>query len=292
MGIIQEIQNDLLNNKIKLSEILIKAKIPATKLNLLEFKNWLNKEIQGYDIKDEHPQYRCIKGVCRYKDNFNGWQHLKFMSLQSENDLSYILYSKSVYEIEELLETTPYTEYQTFVSAALIQKYALNRFSDIAIFIQRRSLSNILNGVRGKLMEYIAELDDIGIEGNNSNFTQAEKDKAQTIVNQTINVSGGNFMNQVASENSMQELNDGLDIQQIQTIIQLLQSLQNSIEINENTKKELKNELLTITKELQQPLPKSSIIKEGLKSIRTILEGAAGGALTQTVLSIFHLLGF
>lgn len=56
--------------------------------------------------------------------------------------------------------------------------------------------------------------------------------------------------------------------------------------------KRIENELLTITKELQQPLPKSSIIKEGLKSIRTILEGAAGGALTQTVLSIFHLLGF
>lgn len=293
MGIIQEIQNELLSPQSVLSETMRKAYIPAVKLRLKELKDWLDKETQGYSENiAQVPSYRCLHGQCRGFNFFQMWENINFDSYETGNELSKIEYKASIFEIEKLLQNPNVMEFHIALPSNLIMKYNITNCTQLAIFIEGRKLQNIINSAKSVLISYIAELDDIGIEGNNSNFTQAEKDKAQTIVNQTINISGGNFMNQIASENSMQELNDGLDIQQIQTIIQLLQSLQNSIEINENTKKELKNELLTITKELQQPLPKSSIIKEGLKSIRTILEGAAGGALTQTVLSIFHLLGF
>lgn len=291
MGIIQELQKDLLNNQIKLSDILIKAKIPATKLNLLEFKNWLDEEIQGYEATDLHPQYRHIKGICRYWDTFSGWQNMKFHSSQAESDLSHVLYSKSVFEIEDLLMTTPYMEYQTPISPALIQQYNLNRLYNVVIFIQRRSLSNILNGVRGKLMEYITKLDDVGIEGNNSNFTKDEKDKAQTIINQTINMSGGNFMNQVTSGNPTQTVNNGLDIQQIQEVCNLILANINKFGLEQAKILLLEAELQNLNTQINNKPQNYSLIQQSLQSMRNIMEGAIGSALGQGILHTLKLLG-
>lgn len=291
MGIIQEIQEDLLKDSVKLSDILIKAKIPATKLDLLEFKNWLDKEIQGYANGDSHPQYRRIKGICKYYDAFYGWQNMQFSSSQAETDLSFILYSKSIFEIEDLLATTLVMEYQTLVSANLFQQYNLNRFVNVAIFFPRRSLSNILNGVRGKLMEYIAKLDDEGIEGNNSNFTKDEKEKVKTmVINQTFNVSGGNFMNQTASENSSQIQNNGLDIKQVKELYELISDNINKLGLNEEKYSLLDAELQTLRIELEKEPNNSSLIQRSLQSIKNILENAAGSAIGQGFIYSLKLL--
>lgn len=292
MGIIQEIQEDLLADNVKLSDILIKAKIPATKLNLLEFKNWLDKEIQGYASEDYLPQYRRIKGICKYYDAFYGWQNMKFSSSQAETDLSNILYSNSIFEIEDILATTSFIEYQTLISANLFQQYNLNKFVNVAIFFPRRSLSNILNGVKGKLMEYIAKLDDVGIEGNNSNFTKDEKERVKTmVINQTFNVSGGNFMNQTATENSEQIQNNGLDIKQVEELCKLISDSRDKLGLDEEKLSLLEAELQKLDMQIRNEVQDTSLIKPLLQSIKNILENAAGSAIGQGFIYSLKLLG-
>lgn len=291
MGIIQEIQEDLLKDSVKLSVILRKAYIPAVKLSLSDLKEWLDKETQGYDSVDELPQYRKIQGCCKALNPFYGWSIVNFHSKQAERELSIVPYGKTIFEIEDILDKTNYTEFQVQLTTDLIDKYGITGCNSLVSVFPRRKLANIINGAKSFLMAYIAKLDDVGIIGKDSEFTMDEKNKAQTVVHQTINVSGGNFMNQVATENSEQIQNNGLDAKQIKCIIQMLQSQQDNLEIDENARNTLKHELLIVTKELERPEPQYSIIKQGLKSIRTIVEGAVSGVVSQTILHMFHLLG-
>lgn len=291
MGIIQEIQEDLLKDSVKLSVILRKAYIPAVKLSLSDLKEWLDKETQGYDSVDELPQYRKIQGCCKALNPFYGWSIVNFHSKQAERELSIVPYGKTIFEIEDILDKTSYTEFQVQLTTDLIDKYGITGCNSLVSVFPRRKLANIINGAKSFLMAYIAKLDDVGIIGKDSEFTMDEKNKAQTVVHQTINVSGGNFMNQVATENSNQIQNNGLDAKQIKCIIQMLQSQQDNLEIDENARNTLKHELLIVTKELERPEPQYSIIKQGLKSIRTIVEGAVSGIVSQTILHMFHLLG-
>lgn len=291
MGIIQEIQEDLLKDSVKLSIILRKAYIPAVKLNLPDLKEWLDKETQGYGFYDELPQYRKIQGYCKALNPFYGWNIVNFHSKQAEQELSIVPYGKTIFEIEDILNKTSYTEFQVQLTTDLIDKYGITGCNSLVSVFPRRKLANIINGAKSFLMAYIAKLDDVGIIGKDSEFTMDEKNKAQTVVHQTINVSGGNFMNQVATENSNQIQNNGLDAKQIKCVIQMLQSQQDNLEIDENARNTLKHELLIVTKELERPEPQYSIIKQGLKSIRTIVEGAVSGVVSQTILHMFHLLG-
>lgn len=293
MGIIQEIQDELLSPQCILSETMRKAYIPAVKLGLIELKEWLDLETQGYpnDI-EQVPTYRCLQGQCRGFTPFHTWENINFDSHISEEELSKIKYKVSIFEIEKLLQNSNTIEFTIALPYSLIRMYNITNCGQLAVFIGRRKLQNIINSAKSVLMADIAKLDDVGIEGNNSNFTKDEKERVKTmVINQTFNVSGGNVENQVATENSNQIQNNGWDAKQIKCIIQMLQSQQDNLEIDENARNTLKHELLIVTKELERSEPQYSIIKQGLKSIRTIVEGAASGVVSQTILHMFHLLG-
>jgi hypothetical protein len=53
---------------------------------------------------------------------------------------------------------------------------------------------------------------------------------------------------------------------------------------------EAEAEAKTVEVQLDSPRPKASIILEGLKSIRAIVEGAAGGAAAQLLIELGKLL--
>lgn len=56
---IRQVQDDITNPEIKLSDILRKAKVLSYRLNVPEFKQWVNQELDGYPGQDtELPDYR------------------------------------------------------------------------------------------------------------------------------------------------------------------------------------------------------------------------------------------
>lgn len=291
MGIIQEIQEDLLTDNVKLSVILRKAYIPAVKLNLSDLKEWLDKETQGYDSADELPQYRKIQGCCKAFNPFYGWSIVNFHSKQAERELSVVLYGKTVFEIEDILDKTNYTEFQAQVTTDLIDKYGITGCNSLVSVFPRRKLANIINGAKSFLMAYIAKLDDVGIIGKDSEFTMDEKNKAQTVVHQTINVSGGNFMNQVATENSNQIQNNGLDIKQVKELCELISDNRDKLGLDKEKLSLLEAELQKLDMQTRSESQDTSLIKPLLQSIKNILENAMGSAIGQAFIYSLKLLG-
>lgn len=291
MGIIQEIQEDLLNDDIKLSKVLRKAYVPAVKLNLYDLKEWLDKETQGYDFNDKFPQYRKIYGCCKAFNPLYGWTVVNFHSKEAEQELSILPFGKTIFEIEDMLDKTSYTEFHVQLTTDLIAKYGITGCNSLVSVFPRRKLANIINGAKSFLMAYIAKLDDVGIIGKDSEFTMEEKNKAQTVVNQTINVSGGNFMNQVATINSKQIQNNSLDMKQVKELYEFLSEDLNKIGLDSEKISLCETELQIIKNELEKDIQNPSIIQQSLKSIKNIIENAAGSVVGQAILHSLNLLG-
>ena len=58
MSIIQELQDDVINQEVSLTPVLLKARILAYRLRHDEFKKWVDNELDGYPDKDSIPRYR------------------------------------------------------------------------------------------------------------------------------------------------------------------------------------------------------------------------------------------
>jgi len=77
--LILQIQEDCLNSSIQVAQILLKAKVAATKLELQEFLEWINVELNGYaGSANEIPPYREITGSPKAFNPHHGWQSIIF----------------------------------------------------------------------------------------------------------------------------------------------------------------------------------------------------------------------
>jgi hypothetical protein len=63
MSLLREIQDAATNETISLAVVLRKCKILATRLKHEPFKKWVEQELNGYDSREDLPEYRIIHGV-------------------------------------------------------------------------------------------------------------------------------------------------------------------------------------------------------------------------------------
>ena len=75
-----------------------------------------------------------------------------------------------------------------------------------------------------------------------------------------------------------------LDLESISEFIREVRIKGEQIGLRDEEKEELESELISVEAQTKSPKLKNIIVKEGLKSIRTILEGAGGG-VAATLLS-------
>ena len=60
-SLIEELQRDALDSSVQVADLLRKALVVATKLKLDEFRQWAERELEGYD-KVDLPSYREFYG--------------------------------------------------------------------------------------------------------------------------------------------------------------------------------------------------------------------------------------
>ena len=62
-SLVIELQQEAINPEAKVSDLLRKALVVAAKLNVGEFRQWIEQELHGYKgDADSIPKYRHIKG--------------------------------------------------------------------------------------------------------------------------------------------------------------------------------------------------------------------------------------
>jgi AbiTii-like protein len=73
-SLVIELQRLAMDSNTPISELLLRAKTVAAKLNLSDPLKWIEHEINGYPPNAEIPLYRHIPSEMRVQNPFHGWQ--------------------------------------------------------------------------------------------------------------------------------------------------------------------------------------------------------------------------
>lgn len=170
MGLISDLQNDILDPKTSLSTILRKAKVLASTLKNEEFKKWVENELNGYrGNRDEIPEYR--RGHTRSLGDFFGPfgaalknAPIPTLSLPQEikefaNELSL---PKGVRALEAHLESnSPAFDIPWPADiVALLTGKIYRGYSCLSAWktVDRSTIEQLLDTIRNRLLSFVLEL--------------------------------------------------------------------------------------------------------------------------------------
>lgn len=286
-SIVLDLQRDVLDRGVRVSDLLRRALVITRKLKLSEFESWVEKELNGYiGAGNEIPEYRRLRGEPRAWNPYHGWIALTFGSGSSTmgDAISTRPAGQRVAEIEELVEgdgnlMMPYSyEHQAIIGRAIGFQ------TQVALFMPKTNLVGVLDAVRNVLLNWSLKLEEEGILGEGLTFTPEEKRAAEYSpqqVNYYIESIGGSAQFQQGSGMNVQLSTANIEIQGVLDLLSLLRDKRDELSLDARAASELDAEVVTLEAQVKSPAPKSSIIRESLSSLRRIFEGAGGGAAAQ-----------
>jgi hypothetical protein len=139
----------------------------------------------------------------------------------------------------------------------------------------------ILDAVRNNILDWALELEKKGVVGEGMSFSNEEKSVASQVTYQTTNIIGtmSNSQLQQHASGSSQAISQSLDVEALRQIVNAIEAKARESSLDEPSRAELTAELQTLRAQANSPKPKTSIVRESLKSTRRILEDAAGHVL-------------
>lgn len=291
-GLVLELQQDALNKDVHVSDLLRKALVVSKKLGvgqIQEIQEWLNKELNGYGSEDDIPLYREVRGEVKVWNPYHGWQPLNFGSQKMAEALSKRKIMQSIGELDSLgvgkgkgSLQVPYSQ-ETINALMKVMSVPLQP----SLHVAPSEVVGILEAVRNNVLDWALQLEQEGILGKGMSFSKQEKQTASKITYQVTNNIGSmqNSQLQQSSPGANQTLTIQNDLAALSDLIGRIKNSTKKLNLSEPNARELLAEITTIESQSQSPRPKTSIIFESLKTIRTILEGAAGNVLASGFLS-------
>ncbi len=219
-SIVIQLQHLASDRNSDIEELLRKAYLVSSKLNLDEFTNWCLSELEGYKSIEAIPNYRVIKGVLRFHNPSVGMIPVVGGNVDIIDEISTSAYGQPLSYFSNMLNTVDKGALTKQLPAELQQWFNnmqyeqhkrqfggvyISTFDDIFtpfigyIFFGKEQFLNIFSEIRNKILTWSLKLEKEGILGEGLNFTVKEKDAAMSVNNFHIqnmqgvagNVSGG-----------------------------------------------------------------------------------------------------
>jgi len=194
--LVLELQAAAMDPDMKVTGILRKALVVATKLGLSEFKAWCESELQGYNASGI-PEYRRLQGQIKaYNPFLRGWVPVSFSNPEIAERLSVREIGQSIGELEQTVghSTNEETIEVPFPHALLIRIFGDTeefRHGMIpTLVLEKTHLFGILETVRNIVLKWSLKLGQDGIMGEGMTFTGEEVHKASTATYNIRNFTG------------------------------------------------------------------------------------------------------
>lgn len=288
--LVLEIQAAAMDPEVPASRVLRMALVAASKLDVEEMRAWAEKELQGYAEADSAPAYRTLPGRIGVFDPHRGWLPIHF----EEGDLAQLFSSHplgvSIPELEDILTSSSTDKAFSMplphaVESQLLQHLHLR--ATPVFRIQRSGLHRIVEAARDAALRWALKLEAAGVRGEGLSFSSEEARQAQSIVFNIGTVQQSQL--QVATTGSSQEMPlSSAELGEWRALVADLRL--RSAEVGGGQQAELEADLATLEAQLASPAPKSSIVVEAGKSVRSVLESAAGSILASGFLQRLTLL--
>ena len=185
-SIIEQIQRDALDRTVRVSDLLRRMKLAATKLGLGSVEDWVEHELNGYN-ELPLPDYRVIHGRPMFQNPYGGaWQ---LMGGAVEN-LSVRHVGQSVASLEELANAPEGATVHFPFSDEVVKKLndSNNTVGYLAVLdVDRSAIVSILDRVRTLVLDWALKMEQAGVLGTEFSFDAADRAKAQGATT-TINI--------------------------------------------------------------------------------------------------------
>jgi hypothetical protein len=251
---IKQLITDVAYENITLSQALTRSKLIASKINNDVFKNWIKREVEGYDDNDALPDYRTIPSPTFLIAEFPlGEMHTIEVSIPDTYDESikkktyFHEVLGSIKSIEDNINSIPGAQGQINLPIGLVKIYSGLYNKQVQSnrgvirsghrLVSRVHLKNIVEQTKQKLLDILMDLNEQfpDLENDFENNRQNNEAVSNIITNNIYapnnnlnNAAGANatitsqYTNTLSQtqENSLKELgvNDG-EIQELNTIL-------------------------------------------------------------------------
>ncbi|MBL4894233.1 MAG: hypothetical protein JKY59_05085 [Emcibacter sp.] len=285
---INKLQQKTLDSNCSLSNVLRLALTVAVKLDLAEFEEWLQKELNGYGSKDIIPIYRQIKGQPKVHNPYNGWIPL----LSEDSDYMEMISSRSIGmsigEIESLQDgmssdTQLQINYPPHLEAEIMK--GMEFVFKPVLFIAPTFAIAILEVVRNKVLDWALRLEKEGIKGEYLEFSETEKVAASHVIYNIEQVGVLGNMSGNSTANVFHTIK--LTPEVIKSISLLAENIQSE---KTNLPPDIREDMVDLATKLmaavEEEVPNEVNISNILKSIKNIAEGVTGNLIVHGIISV------
>jgi hypothetical protein len=188
-SLVHELQQEAMNPNSRLSDILRKALVVASKLKVDEFKIWIDSEMKGYPKGEDIPSYRKINGSVKAWNPYNGWIPV----IVQDSRINALISNRSIGQpISELESLCHQKDEDETLQVPLPHDWIMKLFSKSeeyrlgmvpTLIIGKSQLIGILDAVRNEILNWSLELESQGILGDGMSFSTDEVNKAKSIIN-------------------------------------------------------------------------------------------------------------
>lgn len=193
-SVVLELQREALDSNSDILALLRKAHLVARKLGLKEFQEWVDSELNGYKDYQKIPEYRNLYGRLKAWNPYHGWVAVVVPDGELEKVFSHRKISDAIPSLTSLLASgnNSYAIPVPAEGCALLSR--LTDFTtNYTLQLSPNSISNIIEQVKNKILDWAILLEENNILGEGLGFTREEKNKAQSepqIINYISNFYG------------------------------------------------------------------------------------------------------
>ncbi|MBN2425024.1 MAG: hypothetical protein JXR46_12120 [Calditrichaceae bacterium] len=211
-SLVLELQNEAIDSQKSVVSLLRKALVISRKLNLVDFDNWINNELNGYSKGDEIPEYRRVQGDVKAFNPYNGmWMPIVCEDSKKAEFMSTRMIGQKITELEKIDlkgdSGVLHVPFAKNIETKLMNSMDLH--SKPVLIVPSTSVHGIIESVRNILLNWALKLEQQGVLGENLIFNEIEKTTA--LSNQQINITNfqgilGDVTNSYVEQSNLQRI--------------------------------------------------------------------------------------
>lgn len=180
-SVVLDLQALASESKSNLTDLLRKALLVATKLNLASFLEWIECELHGYGDAAEVPKYRRAYAQLKADNPYHGQVPFILNDERAIEKLCSVEMREPIANVLDLLNSDSAT-FQLTLTPAAVEVLMKIQNSDVPLYpiriIPRSEIAGIPEAVRTAILEWALRLEREGIVGEGISFTEVERERA------------------------------------------------------------------------------------------------------------------
>ncbi|MBU0569659.1 hypothetical protein KKB40_02660, partial [Patescibacteria group bacterium] len=221
MSLLRDIQNAAVSSEVEISTVLRKCKVLSARLGNKEFKKWIDQELNGYEDKDDLPNYRIL--TVQSKGHFSG----PFNSGMRNGDISLICLPKKFREsLSKSYCAQPISAYEALIKLSkgenlqeqwpidLVALYGEKIYQNMNCFtawkvIPYGSMVALVDTVRNKILNFVIEIESEAPDAGEAPINQPSipPEKISQVFHTTIYGNVGNIADGSSAINQTANVN-------------------------------------------------------------------------------------